>query len=329
MSKVFVFRIADNDFVRSELKKGRLRQGWGDSKSSLLELSQDAWVNIKCANDESHSNHKYYISKYRNISKMLDINKGDILIIPKAPCYSQFTICCASGGYSFTEPIGYDDDDYFHTIPVEISSIREFSYHADESCKIIHAKMRAYQSPVNSVWNELIISAAEKLINSDSNIVEQTTEEVVKNIKDDIYKNNAINRFRNLGNRETEKIIKLIFENMGYEFIGSNSYDREGGDADLVFFDNSFSELMEAGINSNEVSGKIFVQIKNKFGVDYDDITGINQLIKRTCDEPGATKILISTADTFTPECISYANKNNILLINGFGFLKLVFKYID
>ena len=45
--------------------------------------------------------------------------------------------------------------------------------------------------------------------------------------------------------------------------------------------------------------------------------------------EPNATKILISTVDKFTPECITLANKNNVLLINGNGFSKLVFKYID
>ena len=44
-------------------------------------------------------------------------------------------------------------------------------------------------------------------------------------------------------------MVQLIFEELGYEFIGSNSYDREGGDADLIFADNSFGELMDAGIN--------------------------------------------------------------------------------
>ena len=86
---------------------------------------------------------------------------------------------------------------------------------------------------------------------------------------------------------------------------------------------------MDAGVNSSEISGEIYVQIKNKTGTDNNDTAGVEQLIKRTKKELGATKILISTADTFTEECKKLANRNNILLIDGSGFLKLVFRYID
>lgn len=46
MSNVFVFRIAnDVDYVKNEIKQGRLRQGWGDSTSNLTGVSLDEWVN--------------------------------------------------------------------------------------------------------------------------------------------------------------------------------------------------------------------------------------------------------------------------------------------
>ncbi len=329
MSAVFVFRIADNDFVKNELKCGRLRQGWGDSTTDLRGTSLDEWVDIQRTRNPFYGDFRYYSSKYRNLTKMLEIKTDDIIIIPKTPDYIKFTICRAAGEYTFSEPIGYDGDDFYHMIPVVVPSIREISYHANEKSKIIHAKLRAYQSPVNRVWSETVTEAAKNLISGDFNTTEQTTEDVVKEIKNDIFKNSAINRFRNLGNRETEKIVKIIFENMGYDFIGLNSYDKEGGDADLIFADKSLSELMDVGLNSSEISGRIYVQIKNKTGTDNNDTAGVKQLIKRTKKELGATKILISTADTFTEECQKLANRNNILLIDGNGFLKLVFRYID
>ena len=56
---------------------------------------------------------------------------------------------------------------------------------------------------------------------------------------------------------------------------------------------------------------------------------GVTQLLKRTENVADCTKILISTVDKFSEDCVRLANRNNILLINGIGFLKLVFKYID
>ena len=44
MSKVFVFRVAnDSQYIQEELKQGRLRQGWGNSDADL-NVSQEEWV---------------------------------------------------------------------------------------------------------------------------------------------------------------------------------------------------------------------------------------------------------------------------------------------
>ncbi len=333
MANVFVFRIASNiDFIKRELKYGRLRQGWGNSKALLKVEDEKNWVDGQCAiysDNQKTENEIYYSKKYKNLVKMLEIRKDDIIIIPKTPDYTKFTICKAAGNYYFEKPEGYDGDDFYHIIPIDTEEIYEFSYHANEKCKIIHAKLRAYQSPINRVWSEIVIEAAESIMEkgcSDTN--EQSTENIVKEIKDDIFKTSAIDRFRNLGNHETEKIVKIVFENMGYEFIRRNSYDKVGGDADLIFADNSFGELSEISINGAEVSGEIFVQVKNKYGTDYNDIEGVEQLVKRAKDENAAIKILISTTDNFTPKCKEMANKNNVLLIDGNGFLNLIFRYI-
>ncbi len=330
MSKVFVFRVAnDSQYIQEELKQGRLRQGWGNSDADL-NVSQEEWVEKQCKRDPFDGNRAYYKTKYNNLKKMLEISAGDILIIPKQPTSSQFTICQASGQYKFQKPDGFDGNDFYHLIPIEVKSIREFSYHANEYCENIRAKMRAYQSPVNNVWNETIQNIAGVLLTENISTKENSLLEIIDAIKTDCYQSkDVLQRFRNLGNHTTEKIVQLIFEKLGYELVRSNSYDRKGGDADLIFKDNSLSEFFEVAANSTDVAGEVYVQIKNKNGIDNDDIKGIEQLITRTRGVPGTTKILISTADEFTRECQNLAKKNNILLIDSLGFLKLVFKYVD
>ena len=330
MSKVFVFRVAnDRQYVQDEFKQGRLRQGWGDSGTNL-NVSLEEWVDKQCQKNPFEGNRAYYTSKYYNLRKMLDINEGDILIVPKIPTSSQFAICKAAGRYQFVQPDGYDGDDFYHMIPIDLESVRVYSYHANEYCENIRAKMRAYQSPVNNVWNKTIQNSADILLTENIQREEASLSAIIDAIKTDCYKaENTLQRFRNLGSHTTEKIVRLIFEKLGYEWISSNSYDKQGGDADLIFKDNSLSEFFEVAANSTEIASEVYVQIKNKNGVDANDIEGVKQLIARTKDIPGATKILISTADKFTEECQELAKLHNILLIDSFGFIKLIFKYID
>ncbi len=336
MSNVFVFRIANNvDYVKNEIKQGRLRQGWGNSDSRLKKDHQEEWVekqyarhSVPSIETDENSVKESLKKRFNLLARMLGIKKGDIIIIPKTPDYNKFTICRANGEYTFCKPEGLDADDFYHVIPIDKESVREFSYHADENCEIIHAKLRGYQAPVNSVVKQSVINAAEALISSDSNEEDKSMEDLVKDIKEDILKKTALERFRNLGNKGAENIVKLIFEKMGYEYIRGNSYNGTGGDADLIFADNSFGELADVSLNSSEVSGEVFVQVKNKTGTDENDYNGVEQLINRASDENVPVKILISTADSFTQKCKEMANKNNVLLIDGNGFLNLIFRYI-
>lgn len=331
MEKVLVFRVADNEhteLIRRELKNGRLRQGWGGTHSEITADNEISWVEEKLIHTEdTEENRRYYRKRYRILKRMLEICPGDIIIIPKTPASWQFTLCTAAGKYKFENISGYDVNDFQHMIPVE--NVKVFSYHSSETSQIIHAKLRAYQSPVNFVWSESITAAAKTLMTQEENTEDLTTARMVMEIKDGIYRESALNRFRQLGSKQTENIIRLVFEKMGFECKRNNSFDRKGGDADLIFTNNSLSVLMEAGLNGAEVAGQIYVQVKNKDGKDLWDMEGINQLCIRTNGDPTATKVLISTADDFTPECKKQANEKNILLINGRGFLDLVFRYLD
>lgn len=331
MEKVIVFRITNDehsDLVRSELAAGRLRQGWGGERSIITADNEESWIAEKLSYAENtEENRVYYRKRYRILKKMLEIHPGDIIIIPKAPVSWQFTICRAAGEYTFEKISGWDVNDFHHMIPIE--NIKVFSYHSSETSEIIHAKLRAYQSAVNFVWSESIVAAAKVLIDSEENTEDLSTAKMVAEIKNDIYLQNALDRFRRLRHDQTEIIVKLIFEKMGFVWQKNNSFDGKGGDADLIFSNNALSMLMDVGLNGDVVSGLIYVQVKNKDGQDAGDMKGIEQLLTRTENDRNAVKILISTADDFTEDCKIRANQENILLINGRGFIDLVFRYLD
>ena len=70
--RVFVFRIAqDSDYVKKELKAGRLRQGWGSKQTNLLGVSENEWVIKQSQRDPFWGSEKYYSSKYKNLSIMI------------------------------------------------------------------------------------------------------------------------------------------------------------------------------------------------------------------------------------------------------------------
>ncbi len=332
-NNLFVFRVAsDNEYIKDELfNHGRLRQGWGSAGTNLLTMSKKEWIAAQCQRDVWEGNKRYYTQKYSSHKIMLEIKERDIIIIPKMPDSTKFTICFASGSYFFQQPDGYDKDDFCHVIPIDLKTVRIFDYHANEYCENIQAKMRAYQSPVNHVWNKLMRNISEKLISEpEGKTASASVLDIVGEIMKDCYEDiNALQRIRNLGNRNTEKIVEGIFEKLGYEMIGKNSFDGNGGDADLIYISNSVSEFFEVSANSTKIeSQKVYVQIKNKRGEDSNDTAGIEQLCRRTSEDLSSVKILISTADKFTTECQEAARKNNVLLVDGKGLLKLVIKYI-
>ena len=170
----YVFRIdygACYDLIKKELLEHKvLRQGWGFDNMDIRN-GEDAFVQTW---------NEYGKSRYAIISNMLNMNPGDIIVVPKLDTDSPlgdwktsyrwartFTIARCTEGYSFA-PIstaGYGNDvrnDFGHMIGVE--RIASFSYDYNDASRIISAKFKAYRKPVNNVYNADFIKAAESLI---------------------------------------------------------------------------------------------------------------------------------------------------------------------
>ena len=162
--RCFVFRIAsDVDFVQDELQQGRLRQGWSPPGTALLnadgsERNKEEWTQAyESAWDEPPSPRRY-----ATLRRMLDMNKGDLIFIPKAPEYGYFTIAEVeeSRGYRFENPYG-------HIIPVKNLRVVANWYNQDSQTIFELFQSAYFRGPVTQVQDykkESVLSAAKTVV---------------------------------------------------------------------------------------------------------------------------------------------------------------------
>ena len=324
----YIFRIdySDRDYFKKNLEKGILRQGWGVENLSLLTesgeiRSQEEWVNA-CpeswrTTDEAR---RYLRNKNNNLRKMLEMKEGDIILIPKFPEWHTFSLYRVSGKYYFD--LEKEKGDYGHCIPVEIAKEKPeeidkyFTYNGNDDTKIIHSKLRGYQTSINSVYNEEIIKAIKNLLQIKSIKEASPITEILRNIFE-----------KNIKNMEN------IFIKQGYLVESRNSYDKKGGDSDRIFI-KPLPILSE--VNDEIGSCRVYVQIKKKDGI-YDEGEGINQLeeivkTKEKIEEKESKdnnfyKVLVCTGE-FSPRVKELAQEKNIILIDGIQLIRMCLKNI-
>ncbi len=73
---------------------------------------------------------------------------------------------------------------------------------------------------------------------------------------------------------------------------------------------------------------KVYVQVKQKYGVDESDFEGVRQLARITADDKTALKVLISTADRFTQQCKDAADNDDVILVGGVQVAELLTRFI-
>lgn len=344
----YVFRIdygACYDLIKKELQEHKiLRQGWGFDNMDLRNGDSTLEQMVKVWGDEGRA-------RYSILSPMLNMEPGDIVIVPKldndAPLEDwkgsykwarTFTILKCTKGYSFS-PIstsGYGNDirnDFGHIIGVE--PIASFSYDYDDASRTVSKKFKAYRKAINNAYNEDFIKAVESLIAESQNGLnthdEKTQLEAISastiEARND-YLKKIIERINQWDSSKLERIIEELFARCGYNFIARNQCSGQGDDVDLVFEAFTGNTLLESisDIASDIVTPLIHVQAKNKSGIDDNDIDGALQLVKAEGYEK-AINILINTTQKFSNEAKKYADEKSIILISGSEFASLLVKY--
>lgn len=133
-------------YFNSEIEQGRLRQGWGYEEWQKLPDTQDRGARGNLP-----------------IYKM--VKKGDILLIPRIPDWSDITIVEATEdfqtGYKFE--IDKEQHDYGHIFPVK--KIKHFSRYS----KNLHDGLQRTLKNIRRFWNINCGENVERIINSDDN----------------------------------------------------------------------------------------------------------------------------------------------------------------
>ena len=121
------------DVLKNDLKKGKLRQGWGTEFEEMnLNLNQPIkeWIeNYRKLEWRIWGNKVYCdmaLGRYNILKKMKEMKFGDIIFVPKIPEENKFTIVTVKKGTYKFEPINGNCGRHGHLIEVE--KIKEFNY---------------------------------------------------------------------------------------------------------------------------------------------------------------------------------------------------------
>jgi hypothetical protein len=109
----------------------------------------------------------------------------------------------------------------------------------------------------------------------------------------------------------------------GYRIVRKRHFNRRGGDADIIA-----EPTLPALADAFEQRAPLLVQIKKKSGIDREDTDGVNQLVKMSEIYPGATMVLISSAQGFTDECKVLAQEHRVQLVSQGVLARLLLKYM-
>ena len=341
--RCFVFRVNyDDDFklIHNELAKGILRQGWGAEGMRLdatVEQFISAWKNHWPGDTSEVRTIK---RKFNNLHIMTEIQVGDLIIIPKLSMEHDyvgrfFTIARCDKAYDFHLPDGYNDFGHFLTVTPLISC----PYDYNGSSQTICAKFNAYRSAVNHVYNADFCNAVDELLEKNEKVAtyfEAGRGDYLKMLSDSTkidrnsYLNKIVEIMRKWPNKTFENIIKLLFESNGYIRTGGNSYDREGGDIDIILSPYNDKTLLNDiyELTDKSIAPSIHIQAKKKTGKDSDDIKGVEQLVKKQ-EDSGEKNILIviNLTDEFSEKAKQLADVNDVILLNGSQFASLLVRY--
>ncbi|MEK0337540.1 MAG: restriction endonuclease [Nitrosopumilus sp.] len=324
-NRFFIFRVNYDDahdwIMKQILENSILRQGWGPIGLELINrkgeyVNSEVWVKnyLRLWNDSEQK----VSGRFDILSRMLEIKEGDLVVIPKSLNNYTLTICSVVGEYSFDFDSHTFWDDFRHTI--KISNPRSYKYDSSIESKMISAKFKAYQSPVNNVRNpetqNKILELYRGESSSESKTITQITEEIVgkalRRIADQLLELNPT---------DFENIIAECLTARGYEILGMRHYDKNGADVDIIA-----SYSLPFFSDATDHFPTLLIQVKKKRGTDWNDEEGVNQLIKSTTDYPHSIKILVNTTDKISDAASRKAKENDIHIISGLKIFDLILK---
>ena len=313
-----IFRTHEgNAWLHEELLAGRLRQGWGVHGLSLI-TERDKPVDKKeweAAYRERTDWGDPSPRRFAILKRMLELNDGDIVVMPKMPAWDKFTVARVSGRYRFE--VARDPIDFGHIIPVYQDSVRSFAHQENDQAFLVSALFsRAnHWAAVSFCYGAEQVSAVRRLLEMPDSEIEKPREELLAAAIDDVFRAAAESFAKTVAGwngQRFEDAVRQRFIDQGYQVINDyNRYDGEGSDMDMVV-------SPPPSRHGPFLPAEIAVQVKWKQGRDEDDVEAVKQ-IGRWTEWQGstATKCVISSASQFTEKAREEAAAHGVELIGG------------
>ena len=338
---IYLIRVNYDDYrkdvVNAIVKNNVLHQGWGCSGMELKDGGAEKFATAwdKAWPKEEGDKKKQY-NKFKNLSIMINIKLGDIIIVPKAPEDRSFMILEATGSYKFDSQSStiFGCDDFRHTIPVQLKKVVKYDY--SDTSRTVKRFFRSYQYAVNNVYSSAFSDAVVALLQeTEDSLSTECTELSALKIREmrsfQKLTDEVLNKIHNWAPSTLEKLICELFVKNGLERIGSNIYDSQGGDIDISFnipsnplLDALYAISDDSALDGSITLPQIHVQAKNKSGVDRNPQEGIMQLVKMREKLPPSIDILINTSTEMGKDVYELAAENNVILLDGGKFVNLL-----
>jgi hypothetical protein len=165
-------------WIRSELGRGRLRQGWGHEGCQLmtdgLPTSYEIFASSLSAGVQRFWNErledKAIRTRFAILNRMLRLEKGDRLVVPGVPDSGIMTLATVRNGY------GYDsahfgkldfhrgnDSDFIHFVDIDEASLAAVEYSSSIDSRFVASKFSFYRSAITFVRKSEYLGAIERL----------------------------------------------------------------------------------------------------------------------------------------------------------------------
>ena len=312
-----IFRTdAGNAWLHEELLDGRLRQGWGVPGLSLITehgtpVDKREWeAAYRERTDWGDPSQK----RFAILNRMLKLDDGNIIVMPKMPAWNQFTVARVSGCYQFE--VAHGRDDFGHIVPVYRNSVRSFTHRANNEAFLVSALFsRANHRPaVTFCYGAEQVSAVHRLLKMPGSVAEKPREKLLADEMDDVFRAAAesfAETVKGWNGPRFEDAVRQRFIDQGYQIKHYKRYDSKGSDMDMVV-------SPPPSPHGAFLPAEIAVQVKWKQGRDDDDVKAVKQIADwAEWQGSTATKCVISSASQFTEKAREEAAANGVELIGG------------
>lgn len=264
----------NQDYFKTELEQGRLRQGWGYDPALDLRDLQDRiargdtlTVPQQAAWDRCHP-------------MLTDIRVGDLVAVKNLPDYSHFTLVEVTGDYNFRlDPIG----DYAHCIPISI--VQTFHKQSDRVPAPLTSALNRAQHPLGRTiaHHDRLLRLAQ-VANSTEAMRAEPFKERLARVRSKLIGPLQASLKNAIDKRQAERLTLELLRRDGLDVVWTAGPMEQG--ADVI-------GTVQIGYG---FAYRLAVQVKMHWDID-NDTRGIEQLTQAIRSHQADAGLLVTFAD--------------------------------